>query len=105
MQTKIKTKQEIFDILYQNRSKLLAFGVKRIGLFGSYLSGNQRSDSDIDILVEFHPNQKTFDNFMELSFFLEDILKNPIELCTPESLSPYIGPKILKEVEYAPLAA
>jgi len=105
MQTTIDTKQDIFSILYQNRSHLITLGVRIIGLFGSFVRGEQRNDSDIDLLVEFEPNRKTFDSFMELSFFLEDLLRHPIELVTLESLSPYLGPHILKEVEYATLPA
>ena len=101
----IKTKQDILRILDQNRSHLRALGVKRIGLFGSFVRGEQRPDSDIDLLVEFDPERKTFDTFMELSFFLEEVLEHRIELVTVESLSPYLGPHILKGVEYAALAA
>ena len=103
MQTTIGTKQKIFDVLQQNQFRLSALGVKRIGLFGSFVRGEQRTDSDIDLLVEFEPTQKTFDIFMELSFFLEDVLQHRVEIVTLESLSPYIGPHILKEVEYAAL--
>ncbi|HPO08793.1 MAG TPA: nucleotidyltransferase family protein [bacterium] len=105
MQTQIGTKQDILSALDRNRSQLTALGVKRIGVFGSYVRGEQRPDSDIDLLVEFEPNQETFDHLMQLSFFLEDLFPNRIELVTPESLSPYIGPHILKEVEYATFAA
>jgi uncharacterized protein len=101
----IKTKQDILHVLDQNRSHLRTLGVKKIGLFGSFLRGEQRSDSDIDLLVEFEPGRKTFDTFIDLSFFLEEVLAHRIELVTTESLSPYIGPHILKEVEYAALAA
>ena len=101
----IKTKQNILNALDHNRSRLRSLGVKRIGLFGSYVRGEQRPDSDIDLLVEFEPRRKTFDAFMELSFFLEEVLQHKIELVTTESLSPYIGPHILKEAEYAALAA
>jgi uncharacterized protein len=101
----IKTKRDILDVLDKNRSHLRALGVRRIGLFGSFVRGEQRPDSDIDLLVEFNPGQKTFDRFMELSFFLEEVLQHRIELVTVESLSPYIGPHILREVEYAALAA
>ena len=103
MRTTINTKQEIFDTLNQSRSRLKALGVKKLGLFGSFVRGEQRTDSDIDLLVEFEPNRKTFDSFMELSFFLENILQHRIELVTLESLSPYTGPYILKEVKYASL--
>lgn len=101
----IKTKQDVLKTLRQNRDRLKALGVSRIGLFGSFVRGEQHSGSDIDLLVEFEAGQKTFDAFMELSFLLEEILQHRIELVTVESLSPYIGPHILKEVEYAALAA
>jgi uncharacterized protein len=101
----IKAKQDILNVLDQNRSQLRALGVRKIGLFGSFVRGEQRAGSDIDLLVEFDPGRKTFDTFMELSFFLEEVLGHRIELVTMESLSPYLGPHILKEVEYAALAA
>jgi hypothetical protein len=101
----VKTKQDILDVLEQNRTRLKALGAKKIGLFGSFVRGEQRPDSDIDLLVEFEPGQKTFDNFIELSFFLEEVLQHRTELVTVESLSPYLGPYILREVEYAALAA
>jgi uncharacterized protein len=105
MEATIKTKQDVLNILHQNRDRLKALGVSRIGLFGSFVRGEHHPDSDIDLLVEFEAGQKTFDAFMELSFLLEEILQRQIELVTVESLSPYIGPHILKEVEYAALAA
>ena len=76
----------------------------RIGLFGSFVRGEQHPESDIDLLVEFEPARKTFDSFIALSFFLEELLSRRVELVTVESLSPYLGPHILKEVEYAALA-
>jgi len=105
MQTEIRTKKDIFDVLRKNGSRLRALGIKRIGLFGSFVRGEQHADSDIDLLVEFDAGRKTFDNFMELSFNLEEMLQHKVELITLESLSPHIGPHILKEIEYAALAA
>jgi len=101
----IETKQDILNVIDQNRSVLRALGVIKIGLFGSFVRGEQHQESDIDLLIEFDPGRKTFDTFMELSFFLEEVLQRRIELVTLESLSPYIGPHILKEVEYVSFAA
>jgi uncharacterized protein len=101
----IKTKDDVINILLQNREHFGALGVKRLGLFGSFVRGQQRHDSDIDILVEFEAGEKTFDAFMNLSFLLEEILQHKVELVTVESLSPYLGPHILQEVEYVALAA
>jgi uncharacterized protein len=105
MATVIKTKQDIMEALQQNRARLKALGVSRIGIFGSFVRGEQHDESDIDLLVEFDLGKKTFDAFMELSFYLEEILHRKVQLFTVESLSPYIGPHILKEVEYAAIAA
>lgn len=61
--------------------------------------------SDVDILVVCEPDQKTFDNFMNLSLFLESLLNRAVDLITLESLSSYIGPRILDEIEYVSLSA
>lgn len=103
--TRIRTKEDVLDALLQNRPTIQRLGVRRLGLFGSFARGEQRKDSDIDLIVEFEPGKKTFDNFIGLSLFLEELLEHRIELVTPESLSPYIGPRILKQVEYVSLAA
>lgn len=97
----VQTKEQIFFLLRQHQMQLKRFGVKRCGLFGSFLRNEQTADSDVDLLVEFEPAQKTFDNFMHLAFFLEETFGRKVDLLTPESLSRHIGPKILREVVYA----
>jgi predicted nucleotidyltransferase len=96
----MKTKTEIIDILSKSDAVIKSYGVERIGLFGSFLRGEQMSDSDVDLLVEFQHGMKTYDNFIRLVFYLEELLGQPVELVTIDSLSPYIGPRILAEVEY-----
>jgi len=105
MPTAIANKDDILNALKENQMQLKAFGVQRVGLFGSFVRGQQQATSDIDLLVEFDASQKTFDNFMALSFFLEDMLGRHVEIVTRESLSPYIGPHILNEIEYVTVAA
>jgi len=96
----IRKKDDLISFLFNNKTKLRQLGVKRFGLFGSFAKGEQQDNSDIDLLIEFEPGGKSFDNFMEVLFFLEDHTLRKIDLITPESLSPYIGPAILKEAEY-----
>lgn len=96
----VKTKQQVIDLLEKNREKLKSFGVKRVGLFGSFVTNNQSDDSDIDLLVDFDKSKKSFQNFMGTIDFTEDILGRKVDLLTTESLSPYIAPHIQKEVEY-----
>jgi len=70
-------------------------------LFGSFVRNEQKDDSDIDFLVEFKKNQKNIHNLVGLADLLESILGKKVEVVTKESLSKYIGPYILKEVQYA----
>ena len=96
----MESKQEFLELIRSNGQRLRNLGVSRIGLFGSFVHGRVAANSDIDVLVEFETGKKTFDNFMELANFLEDTTSRDVDLLTPESLSPYIGPRILQEVEY-----
>ena len=101
----VQTKAQLFAVLDSHQAQLKRFGVKRCGLFGSFVRDQGTPNSDIDLLVEFEPGRKTFDNFIGLVFYLEDLIERKIDLVTLESLSPYIGPHILQEVEYAPFSA
>ncbi len=75
------------------------FAVRRIGLFGSFVRGEETKESDIDILVEFE--DPTFRNFMNLAFYLEDIFSRRVDLLTPEGISHRIRPYVEKEVVWA----
>jgi predicted nucleotidyltransferase len=105
MNNVVQTKQDILRVLTEHHSQIKALGVKRLGLFGSFVRDEPHDTSDVDLLVEFDAGQKTFDHFMALSFLLEDLFQRRIELVTPEALSPYIGPYILREVEYVAFRA
>lgn len=98
-----QNKKEILQKLYQNRKKMIQLGVSKLGLFGSFKDNAQTAESDIDLLVEFETEKKTFKNYMALSFLLEDLFQREVELLTKESLSPHIGPHILKNIEYVSL--
>jgi predicted nucleotidyltransferase len=97
-------KEEVLNLIRNHQKEIRDLGVKRYGLFGSFVRGQTTEQSDIDILVEFEPGQKTFDNFTKLAFFLKDLLGREVDLVTTESSSPHIGPHILKEVEYASIS-
>ncbi len=99
------TKEEIKKTLLEKRGELTAYGVKRLGIFGSFVRDEQRADSDLDILVEYLPGKKTFRNYMNLAFLLEDTFHRKIDLITPEAMSKYIYPYVKEEVEYVSLVA
>jgi len=98
MRTRRLTSKVIFETLEKNKEILKKYEVKRIGLFGSFVRGEQKKNSDIDFLIEFeNPN---FDNFMDLVFYLEDLFGRDVELITNGNISPYIQPYIEKEVKW-----
>ena len=101
----VSTKKEVLDVLEKNKSKLNAFGVRQFSLFGSFLYDQATDESDVDLLVEFEPDKKTFTNFSNLVFYLEELLDRRVEVITKESLSPYIGPHILREAEHVTIGA
>jgi len=87
-------------IINQNLDSLKKdYGVKRIGVFGSFASGKQKPNSDIDILVEFSQPVDFFD-FLDLEDYLSKILKRKVDLATKNALKPMIKKRILKQVIY-----
>ena len=97
----IMQKAEILSKLKYSKSELNKFGVTRIGLFGSMVKNQSNSESDVDILIDFRSDLETFENYMKACNYLEGILKGcKLDIVTENGLSPYIGPYILKEVEY-----
>ena len=65
------------------------FGVAKIGIFGSAARGEERPDSDVDVLVEFAPGQTTFRNLMGPAFYLEDLFGRRVDLITVGGLDPF----------------
>ncbi len=92
------TKDFILTTLQSNKSEFIKYGIRDIGLFGSYVRGEQSDKSDIDILIDFEPDKENYDNYMAVYDIFERLFKNEkIEIVTKNGLSPYIGPKILNE--------
>jgi predicted nucleotidyltransferase len=96
-------KDAILQILVANKQQLAVYGVTQIGLFGSFVRNEANENSDIDLLVDIRKDKKTFSNFLSLNYYLEELFGKKVELVTTQSLSPHIGPHILKTVEYAPI--
>ncbi len=93
---------EIKRILKEHNSELREkYGIKEIGVFGSYMRGEQKKGSDIDILVEFYPDaEMDLITFVELEEHLSDLLGIKVDLVMKSALKPRIGKHILKEVVY-----
>ena len=94
----MKTLEEIRNILAQHKEDLRQkYKVKEIGVFGSYVKGLQKEDSDLDILVEFE-GEISLLKFINLENYLSQILGIKIDLVMKDSLKPRIGRRILNEV-------
>jgi len=94
------TSEELMEKIEENIEDIKKYGVKRIGLFGSYVRNEQKSESDIDILVRFERGKKTFDNYMDLKFFLEDLFNRKVDLVIIEALKPDLKQYILGSVKF-----
>lgn len=77
------------------------YGIREIGIFGSYVKGKAKKSSDLDILVDFQKDADIgFLEFIELENYLSDLLGVKVDLVMKDSLKPRIGKHILKEVAY-----
>jgi predicted nucleotidyltransferase len=101
----VKTKEDVFTLLRRNGAQLRCFGVRRLSVFGSFARGEPTDESDVDLLVEFEPDQKSFDNLLGLADFLEELFGRKVDIATPESLSPHFGHHILNEAVHATINA
>jgi uncharacterized protein len=95
-------KQQLIETIQANRELLEEFSVKSISVFGSVARGEDRPESDIDILVEFDPDARIgFFAFARLQRRLSDILERPVDLVTPDALHKAMKSRILEEAVHA----
>lgn len=99
----VATKAEVMDLLRRHADEIQRLGVERIGLFGSFVREEQTAESDVDLLVEYRDGGATFNNSMDLCFMLEERTGRNVQIVSAKFLSPFIGPHILREVEYVSL--
>ena len=91
------TRSDVQARLRAVEAEIIAFGVKRLALFGSVRRDTAHPDSDVDLLVEFEPDQKTLAHLVDLGDLLEAVLGRRVELVTHEGLSPFLRPHILAD--------
>ncbi len=92
-------REHVIQVLSEQQQEFRRLGVRSLALFGSVVRGAERPDSDIDILVEFE-GKATFDRYMELKFFLEDLLGRSVDLVTHKALRPILRPSVEREAVY-----
>ena len=93
------TAEEILRILSRNKAKLRQMGVRKIGLFGSYRRGTSNPESDVDFVVVLE--RRTFDSYMDVKFFLENLFERDVDLVMEETIKPRLRAYIMEEVVYA----
>ena len=87
------------------KARLIGAGVRRMGIFGSLARGEARPESDVDVLVAFAPEKRTYDNLDAVALALEEVFARRVDLVTEDALSPYVAPHILREVRYVDLSS
>ena len=92
-------RSEILQRLEAHRDELVEMGVKGLAIFGSVARDEARPESDVDVLVEFR-GPATFNGYMDLKFFLEDLLGRPIDLVTKRSIRLGLKERIESEAQY-----
>ncbi len=97
-----KSLEDIKKLIRKHKEELKEkYGVKDIGIFGSYVRGEQKERSDVDILIDFYPNtEMDLIKFVELEYYLSDLIGVKVDLVTKKALKPRIGMHVLKEVIY-----
>ena len=96
----INSRSEILHALTSNQTKIKSFGVRSLGLFGSASRGQASEVSDLDFIVEF--DRKSFDAYMDLKFFLEDLFGKRVDLTLAERIKPRLRQRILEDAVHAP---
>ena len=94
---------EIKKILEKNNNYLRqTFHVREIGIFGSFVKGEEKidNDSDIDILITFGKGYKDFFNYIRLKYYLAELLGREVDLVIKEAVKPRLKERIFREVEY-----
>ncbi len=91
--------ERVLAELHLHRDGLRRYGVRRLGLFGSAARGRARAGSDLDFVVDF--KRKTFDDYMGLKFYLEELFHKDVDLVITDAIKPALRARILREVRYA----
>ena len=94
----METRSDIFDLLEGQHESIREFGVKELGIFGSFARNEQRPDSDVDVLVDLQ--RHTFRDYMGLLSFLETLFGRRVDLVMKDTIKPIIRDRILKETVY-----
>ena len=94
------TREHVLELLRRNRDTIRGYGVQRLALFGSCARGERTTTSDLDFVVEL--KTKSFDAYMDLKLFLEDLFDCPVDLVLEGTIKPGLRPYIMKDLVDVP---
>ena len=95
----VKSRDQVIKVVEQHFDAIRRYGVRRLGLFGSVARGRGNEESDLDFVVEFE--KKSFDAYMELKAYLEELFGSSVDLVLVDSIKPRLKRAILAETIYA----
>ena len=96
----MKTREDIIESIRAHKAEIEnRFTARHIGLFGSYAHGTAESGSDVDIIVEMA--EPTFDHYMDLKFYLEELFGTNVDLVLADTIKPRLKPYIDRDLIYA----
>ena len=93
-------RDQVLKILKQHQEELTEIGVKSLAVFGSVARGEANSKSDLDILIDLNQPMVTFDGYMDVKIYLEDLLGVTVDLVIAEKLHPRIKPFVNQDAVY-----
>jgi predicted nucleotidyltransferase len=88
------SREHVVEALAENRETIRSFGVRRLALFGSCARGEETACSDLDFVVDLEV--KSFDSYMGLKLFLEDLFGCRVDLVLQDAIKPRLRPRIMK---------
>ena len=101
MKNVVVDKEQAVKIIHESRNELAeTYGVRKIGLFGSIVRGEQTATSDIDIVVEIASEKKKLHNFLSFRRYLEHRLGRSVDLGIESTVKPIVREAIAKEIVY-----
>jgi len=96
----MNSQSDIITLLETNRDAIKNYGVRELGVFGSFARGEQGPNSDVDVLVDLR--RETFRDYMGLLNFLESLFGRKVDLVMKDTIKPIIRERILRETVYVP---
>ena len=103
MITAVQSKDQIFERVRSHQSALKLFGAAQLGLFGSFVRGEQTEESDVDFVVEFEPGKKKLHSFLDIADYLEALLGRKTDVLIWEGMADFVRKHVTDEIEYVPL--